>query len=286
MTNDKKFLLIKTIYMERKITLKEEMLSYEAATKTRLTEKIPVLVRIDGRSFKTFTRDFRKPFDPIITKTMQMTLKKLCEDAHGCIFGYTTSDEMIIILTDYHKWNSSPWLNYEVQKICSLAASMATEAFNRFFKENKEEFYQTYDSPDKEKLYEAYCKASEKGTMFNATCFNVPEDRVCEMIYWRQLETRRNSIQALGRQYFTRNELIGKCNDEILDMLKEYKHVDWYNMPVEYRIGSSCTKGVNPFSQKKKWCIDRHMPMLCAEDRIYLQKILDSIRVDNCDDCE
>ena len=36
---------------------------YEEVTKTKLTRRTPVIIRLDGCHFHTFTRGFRKPFD-------------------------------------------------------------------------------------------------------------------------------------------------------------------------------------------------------------------------------
>ena len=62
-------------------------------------------------------------------------MKYLCENIQGCVFGYTQSDEITLILVDYKKLTSSAWFDYEVQKMCSIAASMATMKFNQVFKE-------------------------------------------------------------------------------------------------------------------------------------------------------
>lgn len=108
---------------------------YEGIPKTRLMRRCPVAIRIDGKAFHTFTRGFNKPFDAVLIEAMQETMRYLCENIQGCVLGYTQSDEITLILVDYKKLNSSAWFDYEVQKMCSIAASMATMAFNNFFKE-------------------------------------------------------------------------------------------------------------------------------------------------------
>ena len=109
---------------------------YEQIPKTKLMRRTPVAIRIDGKAFHTFTKGFRKPFDHILIKTMQETTKYLCENIQGCVLGYTQSDEITLILVDYQKLTSSAWFDYEVQKLCSISASMATMAFNKYFAEN------------------------------------------------------------------------------------------------------------------------------------------------------
>ena len=47
---------------------------YEEIPKVKLMRRTPVIIRIDGKAFHTFTRGFEKPFDEILTKTMQISL--------------------------------------------------------------------------------------------------------------------------------------------------------------------------------------------------------------------
>ena len=114
---------------------------YEQIPKTKLMRRTPVIIRIDGKAFHTFTKGFRRPFDEVLIKTMQETTKYLCENIQGCVLGYTQSDEITLVLVDYKKLNSSAWFDYEVQKMCSIAASMTTMAFNNVFVRNVSEVY-------------------------------------------------------------------------------------------------------------------------------------------------
>ena len=106
---------------------------YEQIPKTKLMRRCPVAIRIDGKAFHTYTRNFKRPFDSVFMRAMQETMKYLCENIQGCVLGYTQSDEITLILVDYEKINSSAWFDYEVQKLCSVSASMATMRFNQVF---------------------------------------------------------------------------------------------------------------------------------------------------------
>ena len=114
---------------------------YESIPKTRLMRRTPVAIRIDGKAFHTFTRGFQKPFDEVLGNAMARTMEHLCRNIQGCIFGYTQSDEITLILIDYQTLETSAWFDYEVQKICSIAASMATLAFNRYYADEVEQWY-------------------------------------------------------------------------------------------------------------------------------------------------
>ena len=180
---------------------------YEMIPKTKLMRRIPVIIRVDGKAFHTFTRNFQKPFDDVLIESMQETMKYLCENIQGCVLGYTQSDEITLVLIDYKRLNSSAWFDYEIQKLCSIAASMATMAFNKFFFENSKRYMDKYGYP-KETMIKygdqilAYVKAVNRGAMFDARCFNIPKEEVTNLIYWRQLDASRNSIQMVGQANF------------------------------------------------------------------------------------
>lgn len=89
--------------------LAKRMKKYEAVPKNTLMRRTPVIIRVDGRAFHTFTKGFQKPFDDVLVRVMQDTMKYLCENIQGCVFGYTQSDEITLILIDYKKLNSEAW---------------------------------------------------------------------------------------------------------------------------------------------------------------------------------
>ena len=256
---------------------------YEQVPKTRLVRRMPVAIRIDGKAFHTFTRGFRKPFDHILIKTMQETTKYLCENIQGCVLGYTQSDEITLILVDYQKLSSSAWFDYEVQKLCSISASMATMAFNKFFENNVDDYrFRKWDGVSKyeegtEEYIKTLLKAVEKSAMFDARCFNIPKEEVANLIYWRQLDATRNSIQMVGQANFSHKELQNKTCNMIQDMLHEQKGINWNDYPTVCKRGSACiyTKYANMNgSHNSSWIIDKEMPILKGKDRAYVDDLV------------
>lgn len=110
--------------------------NYENITRYYLTRRMPVIIRLDMKAGHTFTRGMKKPFDDIFVKTMQDTMKYLCENIQGCVLGYTQSDEISLVLTDYAELTTDAWFGNNLQKMCSVSASMATMSFNKFFYDN------------------------------------------------------------------------------------------------------------------------------------------------------
>ena len=200
---------------------------------------------------RPYTRGFQKPFDEVLIRSMQKTMKYLCENIQGCVLGYHQSDEITLILVDYKNLNSDAWFDYEVQKMCSIAASMATMAFNKFFAINCNEWLDENLEHDEllveeinwfTKLFNTYSSAFEKGAMFDARCFNIPKEEVTNLIYWRQLDATRNSIQMVGQANFSHKQLEGKSCNMIQDMLLTEKDINWNNFPTHQKRGSCCVK--------------------------------------------
>ena len=257
---------------------------YENIPKTRLMRRTPVMIRIDGKSFHTFTKNFNKPFDNVLIKTMQDTMKYLCENIQGCVFGFTQSDEITLVLVDYKKLTSSAWLDYEVQKMCSISASMATMIFNKVFSNNVHMEIMDYKSsmvPQSMefqqkimKYHEALTNAMVKGAMFDSRCFNVPKEEVTNFVYWRQLDATRNSIQMVGQANFSHKQLQGKSCNMIQDMLFTEKGINWNDLPIVKKRGSACIKDA-----EGHWFIDENMPILKTTDevdyRYYVDKLID-----------
>lgn len=117
-------------------SLGDRMKRYEYVTRTYLTNRVPVIIRLDGKAFHTFTRGFNKPYDTLLMQTMMNTMQKLCTSIQGCVFGYTQSDEITLVLVDYQTIDTDAWFGYNIQKIASVSASMATMEFNRIFSDN------------------------------------------------------------------------------------------------------------------------------------------------------
>jgi hypothetical protein len=117
----------------RKDNLGDRMKSYENITRTYLPSRMPIIIRIDGKAFHTFTKGFKKPFDDILMRAMEETAAALCRDIEGVKVAYTQSDEISLLITNNDTWETQPWFGNNLQKMVSVAASIATLAFNRAF---------------------------------------------------------------------------------------------------------------------------------------------------------
>lgn len=212
----------------------------------------------------------------------------MCGNVQGCVLSYQQSDEISLILVDYKKLNSSAFFDYEVQKVCSTTASMATMAFNKTFGSIYSKMYIDTDSTvEKQNLYNKYgTKCFE--AMFDSRCFNIPKEEVTNYVYWRQLDASRNSVQMVGQANFSHKELQNKSCNDIQDMLMTQKGINWNDLPTYQKRGSCCIKESyyldkdgNEIAKERidavkrtRWIIDKNIPIFKNEDRNYIEKLL------------
>lgn len=268
--------------------LAKRMKDYEMRDRYFLQKRIPVAIRVDMRAGHTFTRGFKRPFDDIFMKSMQETAKYMCQNMGNAKFAYVQSDKITIILVDYDTLETDCWFNYRTDKLCSISASMATMAFNKFFSTEVSVLQAMKKSGMKPNISKDYIdillKAEDKGAIFDARCFNIPKEEVTNLVYWRQLDATRNSIQMVGQANFSHKELQNKTCNDIQDMLMLQKNINWNNFPTDCKRGA-CAIHINyqnPNSltdgdRIKGWFIDKEIPIFKGEGRDYIEQLINYI---------
>ena len=261
-----------------KDSLGDRMKSYEYVTRSYLTRKLPVIIRLDGKAFHSFTRGLKKPFDDIFVKSIQDTMKYLCENVQGCVLGYCQSDEITLVLVDYQNREMSAWFDNNIQKMVSVSASMATLAFNNAFWDNMSNYInvnQINDMAFIEMMYKKLWSA-----MFDSRVFTIPKEEVVNCLIWRQQDATRNSIQAVGQANFSHTQLHGKNCSNIQDMLMLEKGINWNDYPTHLKRGTCCIKkpfkineGTDQEAIRNKWVIDTDIPIF-TQDKDYVNKLI------------
>src|SRR5690348_9670302 len=159
-----------------KDSLGDRMKDFESVTKTRLLPQVPVMARFDGKAFHSLTRNFEKPYDQRMISSMAAAAEYLCENIPGSRLAYVQSDEITLLITQRTVYDQG-WFNLEVQKLCSVAASMCTFAFN-------DELRHHFTDLEHRKLPPA---------VFDARFWNLPTHEVTNCFIWRQQDAVRNS---------------------------------------------------------------------------------------------
>lgn len=254
-------------------SLGDRMKEYEGRNQYYLQKRTPVCIRVDMRAGHTFTRGFARPFDEVFGNAMVRTMEYCAKNMGNCVFAYCQSDEITFILVDYAKLETDAWFDYRTDKLCSISASMATMAFNSSFEMEMNVFkasHTIFDTnewayPEAGALYGAYMLSASKGAMFDARCFNIPKEEACNLVYWRQLDATRNSIQMVGQANFSHSELQGCSCSVIQDMLHEQKGINWNDFPTRWKRGTAWTRAGG---------VDFEMPILKGDGRKYVDDVI------------
>ena len=201
---------------------------YESAYNHTLTPRMPVLIRVDGRAFHTYTRGMNRPFDGRLMSAMVNATIDTAKEMQGFKLAYTQSDESTFLITDYDQLDTQGWFAYELNKVVSLSASIFTAHFNRMMP-----------------------SMSEEGRIatFDARAFNVPVDDVPNVFIWRQRDWERNSLQMLARYHFSHKQLHGKGRKDMHDMLHGIG-VNWADLPSRCKNGTFVLPGGDVASEK------------------------------------
>lgn len=244
------------------LSLGERMKRYESVSKSYLMRRQPVIIRLDGVAFHTFTRGLEKPFDDNLIEAMQATMLGLCEKVQGCVIGYTQSDEISLVLCDYQKLDTDAWFGYGVQKLASVSASMATLIFNKTLTSISQELHvssdileETVNGMPLEQYYDNVRRAAHNGAMFDARAFTLPIEEVNNYLLWRQRDATRNSIQSLAQTLYSHRELEGISSKRLQDKMFTEKGVNWNDLDDCKKRGSCC------IYENGKWIIANHIPV-------------------------
>lgn len=260
-----------------KDSLGDRMKRYENVSRNYLMNRNPVVIRLDGRSFHTFTKGLLRPFDDLLIETMWEAAKYLCQNIQGCKLAYVQSDEISLLLTDYEKLDTSAWFDNNIQKIVSISASMATLSFNKAFRERVEALGDLVEDDLFAKYYNTI-KAKLDLAMFDSRVFSLPKEEVVNYFLWREQDAMRNSVQMVGRANFSHKELHKKSTNDIKNMLINLKDMEWDRMEVYKQRGACIIKESYSLQDdeeviRNRWVVDKDIPIF-SEDREYIGKYL------------
>jgi tRNA(His) guanylyltransferase len=232
---------------------------YEGITRNFLPRRTNTIIRVDGKAFHTFTKGLKRPFDKDLIHCMQYTAYQMCKNLQGAKLAYTQSDEISIWLTDYDNLQTDAWFGGNIQKMASLASSIATAHFNDEF---------------------GRLGYIEKLAMFDARVFTIPElDEVINYFVWRQQDASRNSVQMVARSLYSHKECENKNGSQLQDMIVE-KGQNWNDFPTHQKRGSCVLRVKKPvitddgdLLPRMGWGIDTEIPIF-TQNREYISKIL------------
>lgn len=258
-------------------SLGDRMKRYESASKTILPQRMPVICRIDGKAFHTYTRTLKAPGEPInkqLEHVMNLTAIKLCEEIQGAQIAYIQSDEISILVHNYKKLNSHSWFSNEVQKMVSVSAAIASATFTA----NSSLIWGAKPESDVPDIRPAY---------FDSRVFVLPEAEVCNYFIWRQQDATRNSIQMLARSLYSHKQCVNKNSSQLQDMCVKANR-NWNEEPTSFKRGRCIVKkhGFATMTTSDSveiqaayptgrwsWFVDNEIPIF-TQDRNYINRLL------------
>lgn len=208
---------------------------YEDRFRYKLPRRAYTIIRIDGKSFHTYTKGLERPFDEGLINDMNATTAYLCKNIMGAKMGYVQSDEISILISDFDTLETQSWFDYNVQKMTSIGASMATSEFNRLrlgrLANNSDgdltENVLTQDEIEKFKM-----------ANFDARVFQIPSRVEVENYFiWRQQDAVRNSISSVAQSLYSPKELHGVKTNEMQELIFQ-KGINWNDYDFRKKRGA------------------------------------------------
>lgn len=253
--------------MSSKDSLGDRMKMHEDRTRFYLPRRTYTIIRLDGKSFHTFTRGCKKPFDRSLMDCMQAATLKLCEEIQNVKIGYTQSDEITLVLTDFDERGTCQWFDGNLQKMVSVSASIATAEFNlRWSRKATEAFYETLSDVvyDRSGIVEEILnfQSGLKSAHFDSRAYTVSDPwEALNSVQWRQMDASKNSIQMVAKSLYSHKELQNKNTSQLQEMIHQ-KGQNWNDYPIDCKRGAFVVRG------ECGWFVDCEGPIL-TQDRDY-----------------
>jgi tRNA(His) 5'-end guanylyltransferase len=210
--------------------------NYELRTRTFLPRRTYSIIRLDGKSFHTYTKGLTKPFDYDLISDMDNATIEIMSQIQGSQFAYVQSDEISILLTDFEKETTHAWFDGNVQKITSVSASLITAEFNRLrINRNRN----NWNANKKNGEY----PGTENLAYFDSRVFTIPDrTEVMNYFIWRNQDAARNSVSMVAQSLYSHSELDGKNTAEKQEMIYKKTSKNWSFYPESDKNGRLIVK--------------------------------------------
>jgi tRNA(His) guanylyltransferase len=251
-------------------SLGDRQKGYESAYDYELIRRIPLIVRVDGRSFHRVCKKLKKPYEPLLLEAMAQTMFFVVSEMAGAVFAYQQSDEITFVLRNDQSLDSEPWYGNRLQKICSITSSLATLGFNKSVAKLDTKLDLLGDA------------------LFDARVFGMPTvSEVVNNLVWRQQDCARNAVSGaaqavLGKKFGKKTALKmlhGQTTSQKKDLLLSECGIDFdEEYPTSFRMGVAAYKvpmlmpngSDTNHETRKKWTLDWEIPNFVTErDFIY-----------------
>lgn len=205
-------------------SLGDRMKKYEDASRLYLPRRLPVIIRLDGKAFHTWTRGLPRPYCASLMDAMDKVAKHLCEQVQNVAMAYVQSDEISLLLVDYKDIKTTSWFDSNIQKMASVSAGLASSKLTAL-------------SP----TIFGGLRDSVKEAVFDARVFVLPPGEVNNYFIWRQQDWNRNSLAMLAQSLYSHKELQGKGRAEQHELCFQKGH-NWAALSSHIKDGRVVVK--------------------------------------------
>jgi len=172
------------------------------------------LVRLDGKTFSSFTSQFEKPFDTRFTKAMVLTLNQMMLFLNPSC-GFVCSDEITLVFPPIYGKMTEHYSSGRKNKIATVCAGKCSTYFilnlMKILKDENNEAMLNYV------INSAPC--------FDARIIEIPANNlveVCNNLLWRSLyDCRRNTVSSYGRHLLGKKGTQNKNGTQMIELMKE-----------------------------------------------------------------
>jgi tRNA(His) 5'-end guanylyltransferase len=234
------------------MSLKEKCYAYQQEVNYFLDSEKYILAHIDGRSFsKMIKNKFKKPFDDVFINAMNETAIYLCKSVQGCIFAYTQSDEISLIIRKNDP-EGDVFFDGRMCKMQSIIASLATSRFTQVMMENLLKTVPTCASS--ENVLDMCIDAVKNSPLYQFDCkvwnVNSANDTMAWILF-RNIDCVRNSKQQTAQTYLPHKKLMSLNTDEQISLLKQEKNIDWNDFDDGKKYGRFIKKTEKVFAMNE-----------------------------------
>lgn len=183
------------------VSFSEQFAAQEAAYRSFLPSGQIIGLRLDGKAFHTFTRQFAAPFDLGFMAAMDDAARAVVDELAGVLMAHIQSDEISVILSDRVSNAAELPFGGRVDKVLSIAAATASVG-----------------------LYQAL--VSRFGEISGVPVFDARVGFVGDLamardyLTWRRLDARRNAVSMAVECVLPKKRLVGLGLEQRVDALK------------------------------------------------------------------
>jgi len=243
---------------------------YESIYDLQIIDRIPIIIRVNGRNFSRLTRRLDRPYCIKLINVFKNTLLQTIQVIDDAIFGFQYSDEFTFVLRNDRSYEYQPWCQNKVQDIASVISSMISI---NFFKNL---------------VLEDDLNELDGDAIFKTKVFAMPSiNEAVHHIILKQQLCYGDAVFRAANAEFTKiygkteanKRLFGKNLDEQIELLQSECNIDYENYPKAYRFGIGAykvpkiIKTIDGEIQKNKWIIDSNLPSFIL-DKSFLSNII------------